>query len=601
MSSLIEHYGYISNLRGSALVSRDGSIDWLCLPNYDSDSCFTSLLGHDEDGAWHIQPAVHIKNIRRRYRSGTLVLETDFECEGGAIRLVDFMPVERGANTVIRIVEGLRGEVPVWFKMVTRFGYGKNVPWITKESSGFRLMVAPNSLSLHSTVPLTSDGKDIRGEFVVRQGQTVAFELTWQLAHLEPPAPIEFSHALRSTVDWWKNWSGKSTYKGAYADAVNSSLIFLKGMTYSPTGAIAAAPTTSLPEQLGGPRNWDYRFCWLRDASLTVKAFLAGGYTEEAEALRQWIIRIVAGDPADTQIMYGLRGEMRLTEYDVPWLSGYESSMPVRIGNAASEQFQLDVFGEAIGTMYHARERGLKIDSTGTGATVASKIMEYVAKVWERPDDGIWEVRGGRKHFVYSKVMAWVAVDSFIKLVEMNARQGRQFPVNLSDYRVLRDRIHRDVCERGFNTRMNSFTAAYDTEALDASLLNIPLWGFLPIEDPRVQGTIRAVEKNLMREGFMLRYDTQDTNDGLPGEEGAFLACSFWLVTAHARSGRRREAEELFERLLSLRNDLGLLAEEYDHKRKRLIGNFPQAFSHLALIEAAEALTGVREHEMAAP
>jgi GH15 family glucan-1,4-alpha-glucosidase len=595
MSTLIENYGFLSNLQGSALVSKEGSIDWLCMPRFDSDAVAAALLGRDEHGSWRIQPSAHIRAIKRRYRPGTMILETDFECDGGSVRLIDFMPIQPGRHAVVRIVEGLSGEVPVLFSLAARFGYGKNVPWIAKGEGGFRLMVAPDSLILRAPVPLESDGRDIRGTFVVKKGQRVSFELSWQEAHSATPAALNTELALAQTAAWWKDWSSRSTYSGPYAEAVNSSLIALKGMIYAPTGGIVAAPTGGLPEALGGGRNWDYRFCWLRDATLTLNAFVIGGYTEEAAALRDWLLRAIAGDPDDLQIMYGLGGERRLTEFEVPWLPGYEESRPVRVGNAAHGQFQLDVFGEVVDCFQAARLHGLAADRTGVSMPTALKIMQYVADAWQRPDDGIWEVRGGRKHFTHSKLMAWVAVDRFIRYVEAFEKGNKELSELLPSYRVLRGRIHRDICERGYNEKLGSFTQAYGGEALDAALLLMPTSGFLPPNDPRVEGTIRAIEKTLLRDGLVLRYSTTETIDGLVGEEGAFLPCSFWLVNAYAVTGRVREAEKLFERLLSLRNDLGLLSEEYDPKTKRLIGNFPQAFSHLALISSAHTLAGVKQ------
>jgi GH15 family glucan-1,4-alpha-glucosidase len=588
MASLIENYGLIGDLHGSALVSRDGSMDWLCIPRFDSDASMAALLGRDEHGHWQHYPGAAVRRTSRRYRPGTMILETDYECDGGAVRLVDLMPLGPHRR-VVRIIEGLEGTVPVNVDLVVRFGYGCNKPWITKLNGDIELTTAPDSFVLRTPASLEFDREDIWGLVTVRKGERVPFELSWHPADAPPPPPLDVPAALDDTEREWTEWSGRSKYRGPYQDAVARSLIALKAMVYAPSGGIVAAPTAALPEEIGGVRNWDYRFCWLRDATLTLDALMAGGYVDEANAWRKWLLRAVAGSPDDMQIMYGIEGERRLTEFEVP-LPGYEESRPVRIGNAASEQFQLDVYGEVIQAIYEARRLGLP-EERGSRAP-ARTLVQFIETAWQRPDDGIWEVRGGRRHFVHSKMMAWVAVDRIARIIEEYTAPDDELRPALPRMRALRDRIHRDICEHGFDKKQNAFTQSYGSETLDASQLLMPALGFLPASDPRVQGTIQAIEKNLLREGFVLRYKPEHTQDGLPGSEGAFLACSFWLVDAYAYSGRRREAEALFERLLSLRNDLGLLSEEYEPRSGRLIGNFPQAFSHLALIHSASVLAG---------
>jgi GH15 family glucan-1,4-alpha-glucosidase len=589
MPSRIENYGFISNLHGSALVSRDGSIDWLCMPRFDSAASMAALLGRDEHGCWLIHPDANVRKIRRRYRPGTVILETDFECDGGVVRVIDFMPAEK--SSVLRIVEGIEGEVSCSFDLRLRFGYGAYKPWVTKPDGEIELTVAPDSFVFRTNASVEYDEHDVRGALTLKKGERVTFELTWHPSRAAPPAPIDVVAALAHTEGRQKQYAASSKYQGRYKEVVDRSLLTLKAMIYLPSGGIVAAPTAGLPEELGGVRNWDYRFCWLRDATLTLEALMLGGYLDEAKAWRQWLLNAVAGAPDQIQIMYGIEGERRLTEFEAPWLPGYEESRPVRIGNAASEQFQLDVYGEVIQALYEARRLGVPEAKFARGP--AKKLMEFVEDAWQRPDDGIWEVRGGRRHFVHSKVMAWVAADRFVRLVEENTAPNDEFRKLVPRYRMLRDRIHREVCEKGFDTKQNAFTQAYGSSALDAGVLLMPAHGFLPATDPRIQGTIRAIEKNLMQDGFVLRYRPESTGDGLAGTEGAFLACSFWLVDAYAYAGRRKEAEDLFERLLSLRNDLGLLSEEYDPKTGRLIGNFPQAFSHLALIHSATVLDQV--------
>jgi GH15 family glucan-1,4-alpha-glucosidase len=589
MASLIENYGFIGDLHGSALVSRDGSVDWLCLPRFDSDACMAALLGRDEHGCWQLYPGAPVRRVERRYRPGTLVLETDYECEGGKIRLIDFMPFGSNHGSLFRIVEGLEGSVPVTMMLKVRFGYGGYRPWITREKDHIRLTTAPNSFALHTPAAVNADDKDVWGLFTVKKGDRIPFELAFNPANLAQCAPaLDAIATLAETERKWREWSGRSKYKGPYAGVVNRSLITLKAMIYEPSGGIVAAPTAGLPEQLGGERNWDYRFCWLRDATLTLDGLMIGGYVDEAKRWRQWLMNAIAGSADEIQIMYGIDGERRLTEFQIPWLQGYEESRPVRIGNAASEQFQLDVYGEVIQALYEARRLGVP-EMPGMRPS-ARKLYDFIESAWQKPDDGIWEVRGGRRHFVHSKMMAWVAVDRMARIVEEFTAPDDPIRDILSRMHALRDRIHRDVCEHGFDKKQNAFTQAYNLPALDAGVLLMPALGFLPASDPRVQGTIRAIEKNLMHDGFVLRYKPEHTNDGLAGTEGAFLACSFWLVDAYAYSGRRAEAEALFERLIALRNDLDLLSEEYDPTTGRLIGNFPQAFSHLALVHSASVL-----------
>ena len=589
MASLIENYGLIGNLQGSALVSRDGSIDWLCIPRFDSDACMAALLGRDEHGCWQIHPGAQVRAIRRRYRPGTMILETDYQCDGGAVRLTDLMPIRPDCHSVVRIIEGLEGEVPIHATLSVRFGYGRSRPWITSANAGeVEMTCAPDSLVLRTPLPLDFDEKDVRCLFTVRKGERVPFELTWHPSHRPAPAPLDLRAVQAETEQRWTEWSGRSTYAGPYKDVVNRSLITLKAMIYAPSGGIVAAPTAGLPEEIGGVRNWDYRYCWLRDATLTLDGLMLGGYIDEARAWREWLMNAVAGAPEELQIMYGIEGERRLTEFEAPWLPGYEESRPVRIGNAASEQFQLDVYGEVIQALYEARRLGVP-EARGMRSP-ARRLFEFIESAWQRPDDGIWEVRGGRRHFVHSKMMAWVAVDRMTRLVEEFTASDDPARALLPRSRALRDRIHRDVCEHGFDRQQGAFTQAYNHPALDAGVLLMPALGFLPASDERVQGTIRAIEKNLMQDGFVLRYKPEHTGDGLAGSEGAFLACSFWLVDAYAYSGRRADAEALFERLISLRNDLDLLSEEYEPKSGRLIGNFPQAFSHLALVHSASVL-----------
>jgi GH15 family glucan-1,4-alpha-glucosidase len=584
----IEDYAFLSDTQTAALVSRDGCIDWLCFPRFDSAACFASLLGDAKNGHWRLFPDEEITETRRRYRGDTLILETDIETENGAVRLIDFMPPRGDNPDIVRIVEGLRGKVSMKTELIIRFDYGYLVPWVRrrKKYDGLEAIGGPDALILRTSVE--TRGKDLttQAEFTVAEGDRVPFVLTWFPSHLEPPRKIHPEHALHETEEFWSNWAKQFQGKGKWRDAVMRSLIVLKGLTYAPTGGLVAAPTTSLPEQIGGPRNWDYRYCWLRDATFCLVSLLHAGYLDEAKGWREWLLRAVAGSPAQMQIMYGVRGERRLDEVEIPWLPGYENSKPVRLGNAASNQFQLDVYGEVLATMFEADCAGIKMTEPDWALMV--QLMKFLESNWEKPDEGIWEVRGGRQQFTHSKMMAWMAFDRAIKLVE---QCGCAAAEHHDRWKKIREQIRVQVCERGFNTGKKAFTQVYGSDALDASLLTMPLIGFLPATDERVRGTIEAVERELMQDGFVLRYQPRKEGiDGLPGTEGVFVPCSFWLAACWHLLGRRKEARELFERLLDVRNDLGLLSEEYDPRKKRQLGNFPQAFSHNALISCARVL-----------
>ncbi len=583
-ASLIEDYGLIGDFETAALVCKTGSIDWLCWPRFDSGACFAALLGDTNNGRWLIAPAQGNPRTTRRYRPDTLILETSFVTADGEAILIDFMPLRERASHLVRLVVGKRGTVSMTTELIIRFDYGASVPWVKRTEAGDVLAISgPDMLVLRTPVELRGEGLTTVGDFTVAAGQTITFVLTYASSHLPVPEPIDAQDALRQTQSFWEDWASIHQSTGAYADAVRRSLITLKALTYEPTGGIAAAPTTSLPEQIGGPRNWDYRFCWLRDATLTLLAFMNAGYYDEARRWRDWLLRAAAGSPSQLQIMYGLAGEKRLAEWEIPWLSGYEGAKPVRIGNAASGQLQIDVFGEVMDAFHQARLGGLQLLAEGWDFQRA--VLAHLEKTWSSPDEGIWEVRGGRQHFTYSKVMAWVAFDRAIKDAEAF---GLEAPIDR--WRKLRADIHAEVCEKAFNPRVGAFVQAYGSEHLDASALLIPVVGFLPPEDARVRCTVEAIERRLVRNGFVLRYDTAVTEDGLPPGEGAFLACSFWLADAYVLLGRDEDARRLFERLLSLRNDLGLLSEEYDPAAKRLLGNFPQAFSHIALVNTAHNL-----------
>ncbi|MEF2526691.1 MULTISPECIES: glycoside hydrolase family 15 protein [Streptomyces] len=585
MTQPIEDYAIIGDLMTSALVGRDGSIDWLCLPRFDSAACFAALLGTRENGHWRLAPAAAADDetcTRRAYLDDTLVLETYWDTPEGSVKVVDFMPQRDKAPDVMRIVEGLSGSVTVRSTLRLRFDYGHVVPWV-RRVDGERVAVAgPDSAWFRSEPPVPTWGEDnsTRSEFTVAAGESVAFVLTWHPSHEPRPRPVDPRTALRHCIEDWRAWTAQCSYEGPYREAVTRSLITLKALTYAPTGGIAAAATTSLPEEIGGVRNWDYRYCWLRDSTLTLGSLISTGFLDEARAWREWLLRAVAGNPADLQIMYGLGGERRLPETELPWLSGYERSAPVRIGNAAVDQLQLDVYGEVLDALHLARTAGLPAERQGWQIQLA--LLDFLERNWRRPDEGLWEVRGPRRHFVHSKVMAWVAADRAVRTLERDPSERG----DVERWRAMRDEVHRDVCENGYDPERNTFTQFYGSRELDAATLLIPRVGFLPPDDPRVIGTVDAVRAELGSNGGLLRrYSTEGPSvDGLPGDEGAFLACSFWLADALHLTGRDKEARELFERLLAVRNDVGLLAEEYDPVADRQLGNFPQAFSHIGLV-----------------
>lgn len=584
MPLAIEDYALIGDCQTAALVGRNGSIDWLCLPHFSSGACFASLLGTAEHGFWQIAPEGEAK-ITRRYRDDTLILETTFETPEGSVTLVDCMPPRTSEPDLVRIVVGRSGEVPMRMKLILRPDYGSIVPWVRRtERGGIRAIAGPDSYLLDSPVPLHGENLSTTAQFVVRAGEQVPFVMMWHPSHEEAPPALDPVETVAAAEEWWRDWSRQCNYEGPWRDAVMRSLITLKALTFLPTGGIVAAPTTSLPEQLGGMRNWDYRFCWIRDATFTLYSLLNNGYTAEAAAWREWMLRAVAGNPAQMNIMYGISGERRLVELELPWLPGYESSRPVRIGNAAHEQFQLDVFGELMDALYLARKAGLGDDENAW--RVQRLLMEFLQTAWREPDEGIWEVRGPRRHFTHSKVMAWVAVDRMIRSIERFHMDG---PVD--KWKSLRTEIHDEICRRGFKENLGTFVQHYDSDEVDASLLMLPLVGFLPPDDPRIRGTIAAIERDLLRGGFVQRYPTHPEVDGLPPGEGAFLVCTFWLVDNLMLQGRHDEARSMFERLLGLRNDVGLLSEEYDIVSHRLVGNFPQAFSHIGLINTARNLS----------
>src|SRR3954471_388485 len=572
-------------MEAAALVGRDGAVDWLCLPRFDSPSCFSALLGDERHGRWRLAPAGDVHASSRRYRPGTLVLESDFETPDGTVRVIDFMPRRGdGPPQLMRIGEGVSGQVPMRMELSLRPDYGLVVPWIELAPDGVVATAGPDAFRLSTPLSLQVQDGTVSAEFVAVEGARERLVLTWHLSYEQTPPVEDADSALARTEAWWREWSGRCTYQGTYRDAVLSSLIALKAMTDETTGAVIAAPTTSLPEDIGGVRNWDYRYCWLRDSVLALQALLAAGYTEEALAFRDFLLRVGTGDPTKIQIRYGIRGERRLTEFELDELPGYEGSKPVRVGNAASEQFQLDVYGEVMGVAFIGVEAMGRIEERLWPRW--RNVVEPAGTIWREPDDGIWETRGPRQHFTYSKVMAWVVFDRAVRLVERF-----ELDAPLERWKQTRDEIHREVCERGYDSERRTFTQYYGSEELDASVLNIPLVGFLPGGDERVTGTIDAISRELGRDGFVSRYSTAKTDDGLPGDEGQFLACSFWLVSALALNGRIEEARALFERLVGLANDLGLLAEEYDVGRGRQVGNFPQAFSHLTLIVAARSIS----------
>jgi GH15 family glucan-1,4-alpha-glucosidase len=583
----IEDYAFLSDTQTCALVSRDGCVDWLCFPRFDSGACFAALLGDRKNGRWSCWPQGGVTATRRRYRGDTLVLETEIETAEGAVRLIDFMP-PRGENPdIVRIIEGLRGHVRMKMELIIRFDYGHIVPWVRSRDGDLEAIAGPDALVLRT--PVETKGEDLTtvAEFTVAEGERVPFVLTWFPSHEKPARAINPEHALEETIAYWEEWSGRCKPQGEWHEAVLRSLITLKGLTYAPTGGIVAAATTSLPEEIGGVRNWDYRICWLRDATFTLYSLMNAGYLEEARAWREWLLRAIAGSASQMQIMYGVQGERRLDEYEIPWLAGYENSKPVRVGNAASEQSQLDVYGEILAVNYVAHRAGIAHNEADWHLQI--QLMRFLETKWREPDEGIWEVRGGRKQFTHSKMMAWLAFDRAVKLAESCNCPAEE---HLERWREIRAEIHREVCERGYNARKRAFTQVYGSDELDASLLMMPLTGFLPIEDERVVGTIEAIQRELMRDGLILRYRAEESGvDGLPGGEGVFLPCSFWLADCLHLMGRTGEARELFERLLQLRNDLGLLSEEYDPKAKRQLGNFPQAFTHVALVNTARILS----------
>jgi GH15 family glucan-1,4-alpha-glucosidase len=581
MPGRLEDYALIGDCETAALVDRNGSIDWLCWPNFSSEACFASLLGTEDNGYWKLSPCDgEWKTTARRYRDHTLILETTFEHAEGSIRLIDFMPIREKFSDVVRIVEGIRGRLDIRMELALRFDYGRTVPWVTRVDNGVRAIAGPHLAVLHASVPVHGEDLKTVADFTVSRGDRIWFTLTYGGSHLPDPEPIDARQALKDTEQFWQRWSSRLKFQGKYRDAVERSLMALKAMTFRPTGGVVAAVTTSLPEALGGVRNWDYRYCWLRDTTFTLLALTNGGYYDEAEAWQNWLLRALAGSPEQVQIMYGLKGERQLVEWEVDWLPGYENSRPVRVGNAAAMQVQVDIYGEVLDCFYHAQHSLSRHSERDFRVLVL--LLEHLETIWQEPDEGIWETRGGAQHFTYSKIMAWVAFDRAVLLARHLNYAGP-----IEKWEALRDTIHDQICARAFNEKKNSFVQAYDSEELDASLLLMPLVGFLPGTDPRVKSTVEAIERELMPDGLVLRYDTSKVQDGLPPGEGVFLACSFWMVSSLKAIGRRDEARALFERLLMLRNDLGLLSEEYDVNRKRLVGNFPQAFSHIALVNAA--------------
>ena len=585
----IENYALVGDCHTAALVGSDGSIDWFCLPRFDSGACFAALLGGPEHGRWLLAPVAETRRIQRRYRRDSLILETDFETDEGSVRVIDFMPLSDHRWDIVRIVEGLTGRVRLGMDLRVRFDYGSIVPWVHRSGDVLLLTAGPDTLELTASVAVEGENMKTVAGFSVGPGERESFVLNYRPSHTDTGGAIDAEQVLAETEGLWQEWSGRCTYRGRWREPVLRSLITLKALTYKPTGGLIAAPTTSLPEQPGSVRNWDYRYCWLRDATFTLNALLLAGYEDEAAAWREWLLRAVAGSPDDLQILYGVTGVRRLDEYEVAWLPGYEKSTPVRLGNAAAKQFQLDVYGEVMDTLHLARAAGLPPEPEAWKVQVA--LLKFVESHWEHPDDGLWEIRGPRLHFTHSKIMAWVAFDRAIKDAEQDSLEG---PIDR--WRQLRDTIHTQVCTNGFDSKRNSFVQSYDSAHLDASLLLIPQVGFLPADDPRVVGTIAAIERSLVVDGLVKRYSTATKVDALPPGEGTFLPCSFWLADSYLLTGRRAEGEALFERLLALSNDVGLFAEEYDPKAKRMLGNFPQALTHMALVNTARLLS-MPEHE----
>lgn len=584
MQNKIEDYALIGNCETSALVSRDGSIDWFCAPRFDSAACFAALLGNPENGHWKMSPADSIKSVSRSYRGDTLVVETIFECSDGRAKIIDFMPMQTKNPVIVRIVKGISGLVKMKMDLTMRFDYGHVVPWVERVPHGLSAIAGPDALRLTTSARIKNDRLHTRSNFTVGPGETVPFTLTWHPSHDIPPRQRDVEIMLSETEKWWKTWSSKCKYEGKWRDAVMRSAITLKALTYTPTGGIVAAPTTSLPEIIEGSRNWDYRFCWLRDATFTLDSLMLCGYVEEAQAWHDWLLRAIAGMPSQSQIMYGVNGERHLREFTIDWLPGYWHSKPVRIGNAAYSQFQLDVFGEIMDTLHLARESGFGLSSHAW--FIQEAMMKYVKSAWAKEDEGIWEVRGPRRHFTHSKVMAWVAFDRSIKSAEKFGLEG---PV--ASWRKTRDEIHAEVCEKGFDTNIKSFVQYYGSTEVDASLLMIPLVGFLPADDPRVIGTVKRIQEELTHEGFLRRNKHDTRVDGIPENEGAFLVCTLWLADNLALQGKKSEARDVFERVLSVKNDVGLLSEEYDPVLHRLVGNFPQALSHVGVINTARNLS----------
>lgn len=584
MSLPIEDYALIGDTRTAALVGKNGSIDWLCLPRFDSNACFAALLGAERHGRWSIAPVGAVTRTVRRYRPGTLILETEFSTDTGVVRLIDCMPPDESIPNVVRLIEGVSGHVTLRMELTIRFDYGSIVPWVRTIDGVLRAVGGPDALALHTTVAMHGEDLMTSAEFSVGPGDQVPFLLSWHPSHEPVPPELDVVAAIADAETWWRAWSNRCAYQGPWRDAVLGSLVTLKALTYVPTGGIVAAPTTSLPEILGGVRNWDYRYCWLRDATFTLLALMLGGHRDEACDWRDWLLRAVAGAPSQLQIMYGVAGERRLPEAELGWLPGYAQSSPVRTGNGAAHQLQLDVYGEVADAMFHARRIGIEPDPSAWALQTA--MLEFLEDAWKQPDEGIWEVRGPRRHFTHSKMMAWVAFDRAVKAIERFHLSGPS-----DRWRAIRDTIHHEVCTKGFDHTRNSFTQAYGSTSLDASLLLATLVGFLPPDDPRIIGTVRAIEHELLEDGLVLRYRTEQVDDGLPSGEGAFLACTFWLADNYSLMGREEEARALFERLLSLRNDVGLLSEEYDPVSRRLVGNFPQAFSHVGLVNTAFNLT----------
>ena len=582
----IEDYCLIGDCETAALVSREGSIDWLCWPTFSSGACFAALLGTQDHGFWKIAPAGKVKATRRQYKPHTLVVETTFETPKGEVCVTDFMPPRDDHSNVVRIVRGVRGEVAMRMDLAIRFDYGRTIPWVTSTDGELRAVAGGDMIVLRTKSPLRGEKMTTVSEFTVKAHETVAFTLTSLSSLAEVPPEVPPVKALAETQRLWTEWAHRNEYKGPYQEAIERSLITLKALTYRPSGGIVAAVTTSLPEKIGGSRNWDYRYCWLRDTAFTLMVLMLAGYEEEAIAWRRWLLRAIAGAPDQVQTIYGIWGERQLLEWEATWLPGYKNSRPVRIGNAAVDQFQLDVFGEVAAALARTPEAEDSIRVPATALQAA--LVDHLCDVWQEADEGIWETRGRRKHFTHSKVMAWVAVDRAIKHYEKFDGGG-----DIERWRKVREQIHKEVCEKGFSKKLNSFVQSYGSKQLDASCLRIVMVGFLSPEDPRIHGTVEAIEQRLMKGGFVLRYDTKTTNDGLPPGEGVFLACSFWMVTNLWLIGRKDDAIALYERLLGLRNDVGLLSEEYDPVGKRLVGNFPQALTHIALIHAAYAISGI--------